>query len=412
MDFMERWKVNLFTLWVSQIISLMSFGFGLPYIPLYIQQLGVTEPDKVKMFAAVLAFAPAITMAIMAPVWGRLADRYGRKLMILRAMFAAVFVIGAMGLVSNVWQLVGLRAAQGLFTGTITAATTFVAANTPRDKLSYALGVMSSSTFIGYAIGPLIGGFFAEAFGYRFSFFIGAILMLVGFLIVLIKLKEDKSLIGAESGKKVHGKPHLYRRTGFNVFTPLIVSLLVVLFLQRLTRSVFAPYLSLFVQESLGSTEGAAMMTGIVSGITGFATAAAGLTISRLGDKRNKLNLVRVLMGVSLVISLTLTWTNSLWVFMGLYGLLFFFLGGIEPIITSTTAENTPAERRGVLFGYQGLVGSLGWLVSPMLGGYISVQFSTKGILFLIPICIIANLTVVSVLKNRERRELPESGTA
>lgn len=399
---MERWKVNLYTLWVTQIISLTSFGLGLPFIPFYIQDLGVSDPDQIKLFTGILSTAPAITMAIMSPIWGKLSDKWGRKLMILRAMSAAVLIIGAMGLVANVWQLVILRAVQGLFTGTITAATAFVAANTPQDRLSYALGFMSSSNFIGISIGPVIGGMFAETFGYRFSFFAGSGLMITGFLLAFFLLVEDKSTIGKSQYKvEENNEDH-------KLFTPLILSLLLVLFLHRITRTVFSPYIPLFVQSSINSIKGASRLTGIINGAAGLATALAGLTISRLGDKLNKLKLAMVLIFISFLVSLTLKFANSLYVFIPLYGIMFFFLGGIEPIITSTTAEKTPSERRGELFGFQGLVGSLGWMVSPMLGAYVSVNYSIKSILLLIPIFMFGNFIILLRLNKQKLEYIKE----
>ncbi|WP_432403127.1 MFS transporter [Wukongibacter sp. M2B1] len=395
---MEQWKVNLYTLWVTQIISLMSFGLGLPFIPFYIQEMGVTDPSQIKLFTGILSTAPAVTMAIMSPIWGRLSDKWGRKLMILRAMLAAVLVIGGMGLVRNVWQLVILRSSQGLFTGTITAATAFVAANTPKERLSYALGFMSSSSFIGFSVGPVIGGICAEYFGYRFSFFAGSGLMLIGFFLVLFMLSEDKSTIGKQKEELKACDDE------FKLFTPLILYLLLVLFFHRVTRSVFSPYIPLFVQTSLESTEGAAKLTGVINGVAGLATALAGLTLSRLGDRLNKLKLATTLILISFLISLTLKIANSLYIFIPLYGMMFFFLGGIEPIITSTTAENTPSDRRGELFGFQGLVGSLGWMISPMLGAYVSVNYSTRNILLLIPVFIAINLFVLFKL-NRSKLE-------
>ena len=396
---MERWKINLYTLWVTQIISLTSFGLGIPFISFYIQEMGVTDPNQVKLFTGILSTAPAVTMAIMAPIWGRLADKWGRKLMILRAMLAAAIVIGGMGIVTSVWQLVILRACQGLFTGTITAATTFVAANTPKNRLSYALGFMSSSNFIGFSIGPLLGGLFAESFGYRFSFFAGSGLMLIGFFLALFLLVEKKSTLGKKEEISEEDEDGV---DSVKLFTPMILSLLVVLFLHRITRSVFSPYIALFVQSNLNSTEGAAKFTGMINGAAGLATALAGLTISRLGDKLDKLKLAMTLILISFLVSLTLGLASSLNIFIILYGILFFFLGGIEPIITSTTAESIPSERRGELFGFQGLVGSLGWMVSPMLGAYVSVNYSINSILLLMPVFMFGNLVTLFKL-NRSR---------
>ncbi len=392
---MINWKKNLYILWITQIISVMSFGFGMPFMPFYIQELGVVEPNQIKLFTGVLSMAPAVTMAFMAPIWGMLSDRFGRKLMIMRAMFAASIVIGCMGFVGNVWHLVILRLIQGLFTGTVTAATAFVATDAPSGRLSYALGFMSSATFIGFSVGPVIGGYFAETVGYRFSFMVGGVLMFIGFLLVTALVREDKNKVKINSKKQ--------EKNGYKkIFTPLIVGLLLVLMFHRITRSVFSPYLPLFIQEMLHTTEGAARLTGYANGLVGFATATAGLTISRLGDRFNKINLITILLVIALGIAYQLHTTTTLTQFILWYGLMFFFLGGVEPIIISTTAQNTPEEYRGSLFGFQALVGSIGWMLSPVMGAWISVQYGIKTILWVIPIAILFNLILIRIVKFRK----------
>lgn len=400
---MERWQVNLNTLWISQVISLMSFGFGLPFLPFYIQELGVTDPVQLNLYTGILSAAPAVTMAVMAPLWGMAADRWGRKLMILRAMLAAVFVIAGMGLAQNVWHLLALRAAQGIFTGTITATNTFVAAGTPKDKLSYALGFLSSSNFIGYSIGPVVGGLFAETMGYRFSFFAGALLMLSGFFLVRFLLVEDPSTYGKpvrREGQQVSGK----------ILTPLILNLLLMLFLMRVVRTVFSPYLPLYIQSVLPGGAGAPSVTGYINGITGLATAAAGLTLSRLGDRYDKPRLIRYMGLAGLAVAVGISFAGNLWFFAGMYGLLFFFLGGIEPLVMSMTAEQTPPEKRGALFGIQGTVGSLGWVLSPMLGAGIAIQWSNHAILWALPFLLLFQLWATQGLSRRGAQAEAEAG--
>lgn len=165
-----NWKRNLYILWFTQTLSTMSFGFGVPLIPFYIQELGVNDPAQINLFVGILNSAPAVTMALVSPIWGKLSDRYGRKPMIIRAMASASIIIALMGMVKDVNQLVILRTFQGLFTGTVAAASTFVAAGTPKEDLSYALGFLSSSTFLGSSLGQSLGGLAAETFGNRISF--------------------------------------------------------------------------------------------------------------------------------------------------------------------------------------------------------------------------------------------------
>ncbi|MDH8677477.1 MFS transporter [Fusibacter bizertensis] len=398
---MDRWKINLYILWISQVISLTSFGFGLPFIPFFIQELGVTDPGQLKIFTGVLSLAPAITMAIMSPIWGILSDRFGQKLMIQRAMFAAVIIIAGMGFSASVWQLLILRFMQGLFTGTITASSAFVAVNTPNHKLSYALGFLSSSTFVGYSLGPFLGGRVAETFGYRVSFYVGAALMLIGFALVTIFLKGDKkperrktSVIKGSSKWK-------------EIFAVGIMLLMAMLFLQRVIRTVFSPFIPLYVQELTHTTVGAASTTGSINGLIGFVTAIAAIMISRLGDKYDKMKMIRIMLSLALVDVLILNLTSGMTSFVVFYTLLFFIIGGIEPLITSQTAEMTSPDKRGTLFGIQGLVGSLGWMVSPVLGTYVSIQFGIKQIFWVLLTFICLNLcTAFIVKKYRNKQEV------
>lgn len=396
---MERWKANLYTIWFSQILSLMSFGFGIPFLPFYIQEMGITDPDKVKIYTGILSAAPAVTMAVMAPIWGILSDRWGKKLMLLRAMLFASFIIGGMGLATRVEHLIILRFAQGMFTGTITASSALIASSTPGKQLSFALGFLSSSTFIGFSAGPIIGGFFAEYVGYRPSFFLGAALMMADFFLVLFTVKEgrDMALTHREEKKEAPSFASVF-------FSKNLVIMLLVLFFMRISRTVFAPYLPLFVQEVRLGVDGASRITGIISGIIGFMTALSGLTISRFGDRYNKVKLLRTLLAVSIILSLPLVFIRDLWIFSLVYAIFFFAVGGLEPVIMTMTSENTPAEKRGTLFGIQGLVGSVGWAVSPVLGSMISIRLSIQSVLLIIPLILFLGLIIVFILRAEEQK--------
>ncbi len=389
---MKTWQKNLYILWTTQIISLISFGFGIPFIPFYIRELGVTAPAEVKLFTGILSMAPAVSMAIMAPVWGALSDRFGRKLMILRAMFTATIIITGMGLVSSVYALLILRLAQGFFTGTVTAAATFVAANTPKERLSYAIGFISSSTFIGYSIGPAVGGVIAKYAGYRSSFILGGVLMLVGAIIVLLFLKEDKN----SYGKNLHDTNKVSIR---QLLTPLVLLFLFMLFLQRFIRSLFGPYMPLFV-ELLNGTENAEVITGFVNLAVGLTTAFAAILVGRLGDKLNKSKIVIFLLAISVVVGFVLAQSKTLVYFAFFYTLLFFVIGGIEPLMVSYITELTPTEVRGRLFGLNGMVGSFGWMASPLVASYITIYYGYDTLLLTIPILLLLNF-VVSLLINR-----------
>src|SRR3972149_2442448 len=130
---MPHWRRTLYTIWFTEFIAIVGFAFVSPFIPYYIQQLGVTDPKEVALWAGLAQSGLSLSLAVMAPVWGMLADRYGRKMMIMRATFAGAVLMALMGFVTNVQQLVLLRALQGVFTGTVAAATTLVVSVVPKQ---------------------------------------------------------------------------------------------------------------------------------------------------------------------------------------------------------------------------------------------------------------------------------------
>lgn len=392
---MERWKINLYTLWGSQICALMGFGFVLPFIPFYIQEMGVTDSVQLSYYVGLSATLPAASMAIAAPIWGIMSDRYGRKMMILRAMFFAILIFVSMSLVQNVWQFLALRVLQGIFTGTITASMSFVSANTPENRMSYALGLMTSSNFLGFSVGPFVGGILAEIVGYRTCFILGSGLMSIGFFLVLFFVKEDKNTYGYKIRSGSEGKSKV------KLFNSFVLSIMLCLLVQRIARSVFAPFLALYVQERLGTITGAARYTGLINGGTSLATATAAFTITRRGDKADKLNTAMMLTIISIpVIILAITF-DSLLVFSLFFIVYYFIAGGIEPILTSAVSERTPAHMRGSLFGVMGTVSSVGAMISPIMGSFISVEFSLKAILIVIPIFTAVQIICISLAKRK-----------
>lgn len=382
---MERWKSNLYVLWVTQVLSLLSFGLFAPYIPIYLRELNITDPDMVSVWTGVMSFAPSSAMVIAAPIWGILSDRYGKKMMLLRATACATIIITAMAFVTNVWQLLILRACQGFFTGTVTASMTFVSANTPEDRMSYALGILSSSGFIGYSVGPVVGGLFVETLGMRPCFLIGGASMGIGLLMIIFLLKELVPPPPRIKGEKKKEKIPKEERNYKQLFTVAITLILVMLFTTRMMRSMLGPYMTLFVEEILGSTAGAAKWTGIINGAVCIVSAIATLTIVRLGDKFSKVKLVVLLTAICLPFAMGSALARSLILFLVIYSIYSFSSGALEPLLTSSASEKADPKVRGTLFGLVGMVNNAGFMVAPILGSFVSVQFSVQGILFLLP---------------------------
>jgi DHA1 family multidrug resistance protein-like MFS transporter len=368
---MIPWKKNLATAWIAQIFSLTGFGFVLPFLPYYIQELGITSQEELHFWVGLISAAPSLLMGLMAPVWGILSDKLGRKLMMLRAMAGGAIILALIGLARNVQTVFILRLAQGLFTGTITASATLVASGTPRQRLSFALGFLSSSTFIGFSIGPFIGGLLAEFIGYKITFFIGGGIVFSGFMLVLLFIRESKTTPAADKKEKSSFSLE-------NLLKPPFIYIFLCLFLLRFARALPVPFLPLYIQQVRGTLTGAAAITGLISSFLGIATALAGLTLARLGDKHNKSNLLAIFLASGAMISFPIFFTSQLWSFSLLYVLATFSIGGVEPILQSMVSMQTPYRRRGLIFGFQTLVASFGWFLAPIVSSRISISFSIK----------------------------------
>src|SRR6185503_8868995 len=187
---MPAWQRVTWIAAATQFFTMIGFGLSMPFIPLYVQALGVTERSEVALWSGILQGSAALSMAFVAPLWGALADRYGRKPMLVRSMLGGAVVIAAMGYVGDVWQLLGLRLVQGAVTGSQAAAAALVAGVVPASQAGFALGLIATAMQVGNTIGPVIGGLAVGGLGFRGSFALAGVLLLVAGLMAVFWIDE------------------------------------------------------------------------------------------------------------------------------------------------------------------------------------------------------------------------------
>ena len=222
--------------------------------------------------------------------------------------------------------------------------------------------------------------------------------MLIGFSLVIFLVKEDKNTYGYTLRSQKGPRGSIFR-----AFSPYILAVLAALLFQRIARTVFSPFLPLYVQQTLGTIKGAATYTGIINGVTGLTTAVAALTITRLGDHRDKLKLAWILTLVSLPVTVLLAMTHTIPGLLMMNAIFFFLAGGVDPILTSAASEHTPPAIRGALFGMIGTVSSLGAMVSPMIGSYLTAEFSLRAVLIVIPVFTLVQCICMGFMPRGER---------
>ncbi len=182
---MEPWRKNLYILWATQFLAMVGMNLVVPFLPFFIRELGVTDPDELARWSGLVFSGPFVLSFIATPIWGALGDRYGRKNMVVRAIFGLAVSQLLVGFSQDVIQLFIFRIVQGAISGFIASSLALVSTNTPREKVGYALGLMQSASAGGMVLGPFVGGLLADLIGYREIFFVTASLCTIGGVVVV-----------------------------------------------------------------------------------------------------------------------------------------------------------------------------------------------------------------------------------
>ncbi|ULH17149.1 MFS transporter (plasmid) [Deinococcus sp. KNUC1210] len=359
----SSWQRTLWVMVASQFITQTAFTLGLPFLPLYIRQLGVHDAKTAALWAGISATASGLGMAFMAPIWGRMADRYGRKAMVLRATFAGVIVVGAMALVQGPVALLVLRLLQGMLTGTVSASNTMVADAVPERQLGTSMGLMQTAVFAGAAGGPLIGGLIADHFGYRLSFAATAVLLLASGLLVLFGSHER---FQARTRVPVS---RAERRTRTRLIWVVLAPIIVVNFLDQLAGSIVGPVLPLVIADLAGPQQhGVATLTGTILGSVAISASVGALLAGRLTARFPPQRVVALCAGGAALCALLQVFAPSvtaLGVFRVVMGL---FIGGTIPAANVLLGALVRSEDRGTAFGLTASATSLGFAAGPLLG--------------------------------------------
>ena len=186
----RRWLLTLALVAFAQALGTGGISIVYPFLPIYVQTLGGAQFFNGALLAGIVIAAPALMGTLSTPFWGRLADQYGRKKMVMRALFCSAVILCLMGFAQSVFALIALRALQGLTSGLIAANMALVAGECPRHRMGFALGTLQVGLFGGVAIGPFFGGILAERFGFQVPFFFTSALLLLAGLLITFGVRE------------------------------------------------------------------------------------------------------------------------------------------------------------------------------------------------------------------------------
>ncbi len=357
------WRRNLAALWFAEFMAIFGFSFAFPFLPLFLKDLGVHDSASLAIWTGWSGGASGIAMAIVSPVWGAVADRFGRKSMLIRAMIGGAVSVGAMGLAQSPIQLVGLRLIQGATSGTVAAATALVASGTPRNRVGWAMGVLTSSIAAGGAVGPIIGGLLATALGVRWIFLIGGFLLLASAVPVWIVVQEART-------ERRQAEPAPVLATLRAVAPGTVAAIAVLLMGQALLQMSFSAFQPLLVLRLIATAGGAAAgLTGVTFGLAGLASALAAVAYTRAvhhGGYVRVAAIAALLLGGAEAVA---GFGGQVAVIVCAGGLAGFFYGAVGPAVSSMIGLETPPEVQARVFGVSSSATAIGFGVGPLAAG-------------------------------------------
>ena len=359
----EGWQRNVWALSLIVFTAFVGFQFFSPFLPLYVQELGVTDPARVAIWSGVLLAVTPSVAAVLAPVWGILADRVGRKLMMIRSLVGFAVIIAAMGLVTSVTQLFVARLLQGVFAGFSVMAMALASVSCPRDKVSVAIGRVQSAQLLSVAVGPAVGGYVASHFGIRFAFFVTAGLCALSLVGLLLLFKEVRP--GQPGGATSRPARLPFRDLVRVRYFPLVLGLLIIA--QFIDRG-----LALLIPLKVAHLPGLpriAVISGVIISVSAVCGTIAATLAGRLAQRWpiGRLLLIGCLAGG--LPCARMAWTDSWVTLLVLRSLVGLALGGALTLAYSLGGQLSPSESRGAAFGWLALSVQLGGALSPLATG-------------------------------------------
>lgn len=369
-----KWRPTLAAVCIAQATAIVGFDFTLPFIPLYLQQdLGVHGFGQVALWSGLIGFGPAIPATIFGPFWGKLADRFGYRTMLLRAMASASLLLGLMSLAPSAGVLLVLRMVQGALTGTVFSAQALVASSVPQEETGRSMGLLQMSVYVGATVGPLGGGAVAQTLGYRPAFVSAAILLAMATLIVLGFVREPAGRSRRDESVDEQ-RPTLVSLLTLPAFATALMLTLVV----QVTATALYPLIPLFVQDLLHTGSGVATHTGWVMALSGMTAAIGSYGAGRLHRRIGLKPLLLISLALGSLLLLPQAFVGSFSTFLVLRCLATIAFGALFSLVGTLAASSSPSNAKGTAFGLVGAASSLGFGGGPLLGGAMAAMFGIR----------------------------------
>jgi len=397
---MESWKVNLISVWFGCFFTGLAISQILPFLPLYVSQLGVSSHEALSMWSGLTFSVTFLVSAIVSPMWGSLADRKGRKLMLLRASLGMAIAILLQAYATNVWQLFLLRALMGLTSGYIPNAMALVASQVPRERSGWAISTLSTAQISGVIGGPLMGGFLADHVGLRAVFLITAVLLVISFLVTLFLIKEGARPTTSKaerlSGKAVFASlPYPW----------LMISLFITTMVIQLCNGSVGPILALFIQSMAPDSNNIAFLSGMIAAVPGISALMSAPRLGKLGDRIGTGRILMATLIVAVVLFFAMSFVTTPFQLGVLRFLLGFADGAMLPAVQTLLIKYSSDRVTGRIFGYNQSFMYLGNVAGPLMGAAVSAMAGFRWVFAATAVVVLLNIIQLAWAMRRRRQQ-------
>lgn len=367
------WRQNLLVCLLGSFTTIVAMTLILPFLPLYIEQLGETDHAAIVQWSGVAYGATFFTAALVAPLWGRLADLYGRKLMLIRASLGMAVAMSLMGMATEVWQLIVLRLLTGLLGGYASGSTVLVATQTPKTRTGWALGTLASGIMAGNLVGPLIGGGLPPLIGIRQTFWLAGGVIFITFLATSFFIKEERRPPKTKADRQGGGWASIPDKR------PVIVMLLAGMLLMLANMSI-EPIITVYVAQLVDDPAHITMIAGIVMSAAALGSILSASRLGKLADRVGHWNVIVAALAISALLLIPQAFVTQGWQLIVLRFLMGLSLGGLLPCITSVIRHNVPDNVAGNILGYATSSQYAGQVVGPLAGGFIGGHYGMRAV--------------------------------
>ncbi|WP_312346030.1 multidrug efflux MFS transporter [Leclercia sp.] len=402
---MESWKVNLISVWFGCFFTGLAISQILPFLPLYVSQLGVSSHEALSMWSGLTFSVTFLVSAIVSPMWGSLADRKGRKLMLLRASLGMAIAILLQAFATNVWQLFLLRALMGLTSGYIPNAMALVASQVPRDRSGWAISTLSTAQISGVIGGPLMGGFLADHVGLRAVFLITAVLLMVSFLVTLFLIKE-RARPTVSKAERLSGKAVFASLP----YPGLMISLFITTMVIQLCNGSVGPILALFIQSMAPESNNIAFLSGMIAAVPGISALMSAPRLGKLGDRIGTGRILMATLIVAVVLFFAMSFVTTPLQLGVLRFLLGFADGAMLPAVQTLLIKYSSDRVTGRIFGYNQSFMYLGNVAGPLMGAAVSAMAGFRWVFAATAVVVLVNILQLAwAMRQRRLQEVRRS---